>query len=453
MNIRKYMLDQGLGAYLVFVFPILIISLTLILVGIIGLTADQLKPNIGHIQLQVLWSGIAGAALHSLLGLIVTQRIAHQSSGHVNKHTPELEPTLVNVRSNEKIQTIIDIAQDAYIAVDRTGHVTDWNSQAEKMFGWRKHEVVDLTLSTLILPERFRDTYQEAIGNYNGTGRIDFLNRRMEHIVVNRQGEEFPIEVTIGLVNTDDSYFFSAFVHDISERKKIERMKNEFISTVSHELRTPLTAIRASLSMLAADMAAELPHDTRVLLDIAHNSCERLVRLVNDMLDIEKIESGNIEFDMVEQPLQQLIELAIDAIEGYASQYQVTIMTEGDAGVRVKVDRDRMIQVITNLLSNAIKFSPSGATVKLQVTREGEHVRLSVVDYGCGIPDAFRDRIFQKFAQADSTDSRQRGGTGLGLNICKSIVEEHNGTISFDSEEGKGAIFYVDLPAAEDNGG
>ncbi len=155
-----------------------------------------------------------------------------------------------------------------------------------------------------------------------------------------------------------------------------------------------------------------------------------------------------MEFNLIAQPLAPLVEQAVEALSGYATQFQVTVdLHIDDATLCAKLDRDRMTQVITNLLSNAIKFSPSGASVELLVQRRGEQVRMSVVDHGCGIPNEFRERIFQKFAQANSTDSRQKGGTGLGLSICKKIVEEHGGTISYDSEEGNGAAFHVDVPA------
>ncbi|OWW20998.1 sensor histidine kinase [Noviherbaspirillum denitrificans] len=368
--------------------------------------------------------------------------------GRVEQRTRELEHALSQVRANEKrIQTIIESAQDAFIAVDLNGRITDWNAAAERMFGWRCDEAIGRTLVELVVPERFRGSFADAMRSFNETGQTGLLGRRLERIVVNRKGDELPVEVTIGLAGSGDTYFFSAFLHDISERKKVERMKNEFISTVSHELRTPMTSIRASLGMLAGGFAGELPPDTRELIDIAHVSCERLVRLVNDVLDIEKIESGNMEFDMRAQPLLPLVEQAVDAVRGSADQMSVRLEVDCAPGdVLVNADHDRMIQVLVNLLSNAIKFSPSGSAVTVRVECEGGKVRMSVIDRGPGIPAEFRERIFQKFAQADSTDSRQKGGTGLGLSICKSIVEEHGGRIGFESDAGSGTMFVVELP-------
>lgn len=367
----------------------------------------------------------------------------------VEQRTRELEQALAQVKSNERrIQTIIESAQDAFIAVDLNGRITDWNAAAARMFGWQADEAIGRPLADLVVPERFRANVVNAMLAFNDTGQIGMLDRRLERVVVNRKGEEIPVEVTIGLAGSGDTYFFSAFLHDISERKKVERMKNEFISTVSHELRTPMTSIRASLAMLADGVAGELPPDTRELIGIAHVSCERLVRLVNDVLDIEKIESGNMEFDMRPQALCPLIEEAVDAVRGSAVQMGVGIEVACDAGdAMVNADHDRMIQVLVNLLSNAVKFSPSGSAVTLRADIVQDKVRVSVIDRGPGIPAEFRDRIFQKFAQADSTDSRQKGGTGLGLSICKSIVEEHGGSIDFASEPGQGATFTVELPA------
>lgn len=370
----------------------------------------------------------------------------------VEERTAELERALVKVQANERrINTIIEAAHDAFIGVDLQGRVTDWNSQAERMFGWSYREAVGQPLAELILPERFRASFAQAIRLFNETGRADWMDHRLERVVMNRQGVEFPIEMSASLAGTSETVFFSAFLHDISERKKVEQMKNEFVSTVSHELRTPITSIRASLAMLADGMAGELPADAKGLIDISYQSCERLVRLVDDVLDIEKIESGNMTFERVAQTLLPLADQALESMQGYAGQFGVRLVRHAgeQAGTAMaEVDRDRMLQVLTNLLSNAIKFSPRGGKVELELGVHGDRLRMSVADEGSGIPAAFHGRIFQKFAQADSGDSRQKGGTGLGLSICKSIVEEHGGSITFDSVEGRGTCFYVELPLA-----
>jgi signal transduction histidine kinase len=234
-----------------------------------------------------------------------------------------------------------------------------------------------------------------------------------------------------------------------AELQRLARLKDEFVATVSHELRTPLTSIQGSLSLLEEGAAGPLPEAGKKLVDIAAKSCERLVRMINDLLDVERIESGRMDFDQQLQPLAPIIEQSIEAMQGYAARFRVRLELQRPLPeLQVMVDRDRVMQVLVNLLSNAIKFSPPDASVRLAVEQQRDAVRLSVTDHGEGLPDDFRDRIFQKFAQADGSAARRRGGTGLGLHICKRIVEEHGGRIGYESIHGKGASFHVELPLA-----
>lgn len=466
--------------------------------------ADEAFLPVTHIQRRVLLSGIALALLFSVLGLIAARRISRplrelaasaeraQPGGSVtlpmadayaevrvlstslntllaglqqkeadlkelNQHlerrvaerTAELQQALAEVGANERrIRSIIEAAQDAYVGVDLNGNIIDWNSQAERMFGWSRQEVLGQPLATQVLPPRFRPSLERTLERFAAGASLPQLNQRLERTVVNRAGMEFPVEVTIALAGDTGAHFFSAFLHDISERKKVEQMKSEFVSTVSHELRTPLTSIRGSLTLLTSGLAGEVPPDAKGLLDISQQSCERLVRLVNDVLDIEKIESGNMDLNIGTHALRPQLENAVAGIAGYARQYGVTLQLDVDpAATQVQADRDRLAQVLDNLLSNAIKFSPAGGTVFLKAVPSASGVRISVADQGEGIAPEFHGRIFQKFAQADSTNTRRKGGTGLGLSICKSIVEQHGGNIGFESAPGQGTTFHVDLPA------
>ncbi|MDQ6693870.1 MAG: PAS domain S-box protein [Chloroflexota bacterium] len=234
---------------------------------------------------------------------------------------------------------------------------------------------------------------------------------------------------------------------DITARKNIDRMKNEFVSMVSHELRTPLTSIRGSLGLIAGGVAGEVSPQVKAMVDIAHSNSERLVRLINDILDMEKIESGKMVFEIAPTSLMPLVSQAMDANQGYAGQFGVRFtIKESLDDATVNIDSDRMIQVLTNLLSNAAKFSPRGDAVEISVVRHDGKIRLLVEDHGPGISEEFSSRIFQKFAQADSSDTRQKGGTGLGLSISKAIVESFGGELSFTTTLGKGTTFYFDLP-------
>ena len=365
----------------------------------------------------------------------------------VQERTAELTQALAAVKSSEiRVRTIIESAR-AFVGIDFNACITDWNEEAEKMLGWNRTEVIGQSMN-LIIPARFQASLMSALSEAASTGASSQINTNLERIVVSRDGREIPVEVRIGLINNDDLQLFSVFLHDVSERRHMERLKGEFISTASHELRTPLTAIYASIDMLRSGMAGELPPDAMDLLDVSHKSAQRLVRLINDVLDVEKIESGGMSYQFSAQPLLALVQQAITSIQAYADEFNVRIeLVAEPCNDLVNVDADRIVQVIVNLLSNAAKFSPAGgAVVTVRLAPRGSVIRLLVTDTGSGIPLEFQERVFQRFAQADSSDRRQKGGTGLGLNICKTIIDAHHGTIEFSSFPGKGTEFYFDLP-------
>ena len=395
-------------------------------------------------------------ALNALVTALVQRRAELQTLNdtleeRVESRTRELERALVAVRASEgRIIAIVEAAQDAFIAVDLRGMIVDWNPAAERMFGWTRHEAVGWPLAEMILPERYRFSIGKALHSFRQDGQF-MLARRMERTVINRQGFEFTVESTVTLAGEREDAFFSIFLHDISERKKVERMKNEFVSTVSHELRTPLTSIHASLSMLDGGMAGNLPPDVARLIAIASQSCDRLMRMVNDLLDIQKIEAGHMEYQRTPQLLAPLMQHVVEAMDGQARQSGVTLRLDlppGAERVQAEIDHDRMVQVLTNLVSNAIKFTPGGKAVTLGLAQRPGWARLSVTDEGPGIPPAFQSRVFERFAQADAADSRQRSGSGLGLSISKAIIEEHGGTIGFETRAGAGTRFTVELPLA-----
>jgi signal transduction histidine kinase len=236
-----------------------------------------------------------------------------------------------------------------------------------------------------------------------------------------------------------------------TERKRLERLKDEFVSTVSHELRTPLTSIAGSLGLLMGKAAGELSEPAARLLEIAYNNSHRLVRLVNDILDIEKLESGRAEFSFKQVEVRSLVEQTVESIRSYAEDHGVKVRIEAapaPAIADIRADPDRLAQVFTNLLSNAIKFSPFADEVVVAVEKKSEvdAVRITVRDHGAGIPDDFKSRVFERFAQADGTNTRRKGGTGLGLSIAKQIIDRLGGDIGFADAPGGGTIFHVELP-------
>jgi signal transduction histidine kinase/DNA-binding response OmpR family regulator len=347
----------------------------------------------------------------------------------------ELEVTRAELRTynaalnvtRRRLQSIMDHADDAIFLIDARGIVSLANAAAARLFG----------LSA------------EAMVGHLATDRITSLSEEAKEVFgIRGDGSRFPGDISIGGGAGEHADETVCILRDATERYRLSQLKNEFVATVSHELRTPLTSIRGSLGLVIAGAAGELPPKVRQFVEIAHNNSARLVYLVNDILDIEKIDSGRMEFRRDAVQAHTIVDQAIETNQAYGAQRGITFHARIDvaADVTVTADAVRIQQVMANLLSNAAKFSPSGGQVEVAITADDMLVHISVLDQGAGVPSDFHGRIFQRFAQADSSDRRQKGGTGLGLSICKAIVEYHGGTIGFDLPEAGGSRFWFTLP-------
>ena len=357
----------------------------------------------------------------------------------------------LEVRAREnRLKAIVEGVMDAIVVIDGAGRVESFNTAAERIFGYSVREIVGQSILGLI-PEPYRSEYAGYLKSYKETGEAHVIGQTRELVGQRSDGTLFPMELSVSRIEIKGQLMFTGIVRDITERQKVDRMKNEFVSTVSHELRTPLTSIRGSLGLIAGGAVGDLPPKMRQLIDIAYSNSERLVRLINDILDIEKIESGKIVVNMQTHALMPLIEQAIAANRGYAEQHGVHFVLEQrlDAAM-VNVDADRLMQVMANLLSNAAKFSPPNVPVLIHVYSVEDRVRIAVTDSGPGVPESFQDKIFQKFTQADASDTRQKGGTGLGLAISKILVERMHGSIDFESMSDQGSTFFFELPVRFD---
>jgi PAS domain S-box-containing protein len=236
---------------------------------------------------------------------------------------------------------------------------------------------------------------------------------------------------------------------DITDRKDVERRQAEFVSTVSHELRTPLTSILGALDVVMDEHKNEIPPDSRKFFEIAYRNAARLSGLVDSILDLERVERGLHGFRYSAVPVGEFLARAVELNSAYALRYSVQLLLqEPPADLNMWVDADRLMQVVTNLLSNAVKFSPQGDAVQVSAQATGTHVRILVKDRGPGVPSEFRNRIFQRFSQADTLDPRQRAGSGLGLSISKALIERMAGDIGFEPQQEGGTVFYVTVPRA-----
>jgi PAS domain S-box-containing protein len=233
--------------------------------------------------------------------------------------------------------------------------------------------------------------------------------------------------------------------HDVSREREIDRMKSEFISIASHELRTPMTSIKGSVDLILSGFAGDITADTQELLEIAQKSCDRLIRLINDILDLSKIEAGQVKLNLTRLDMTDVVERSVRGVKQLADQADVTLRIDKPAEMpQVEVDKDRMEQVVTNLLSNAIKFAPTHSTVRVEMSVADGWLQCSVIDQGCGIAEKDLPKVFGKFQQVGE---KRKGGTGLGLAITQALVQEHHGRIWVESEVNVGTRFIFRLPA------
>lgn len=346
--------------------------------------------------------------------------------------------------SQARFAGILEIAKDAIITVDVNHNITLFNQGAEKTFGYTAQEVLGRSLN-LLFPNRYINSQLHSGPFPQANGSIRRFGERSEIYARRKDGSEFPAEASVSELNLGHETVFTAILRDISDRKQMDRMKNEFISVVSHELRTPLTSIHGSLRMLASGLLKPDSEQGTRLVQIAADSTDRLVRLINDILDIERIESGRVKMEKELWAVEDLITEAVKVVQALADKAEVTLSVSS-IPLKIWVDPDRMVQTLTNLLSNAIKFSSSGQTVWLNVEGQADQIRFTVTDQGRGIPADKLDSIFERFQQVDSSDSRNHEGTGLGLAICRSIIQQHNGQIWVESTLGEGSRFHFTLP-------
>jgi PAS domain S-box-containing protein len=347
--------------------------------------------------------------------------------------------------SGRKLALFAERAPIAVLELRPEGTVSEVNQAAELLFGYAAAELIGGSVKKLVRLEfhaEFDRIWQELLAKRESMAGLKIRNPR-------RDGIDLICEWTVTpLVNPDHEVIaVIAQGRDVTAQVEAERMKKEFTSTLSHELRTPLTSIIGSLQLINSGVMGKVEREIAELTEVAERNGQRLLDLINDILDIEKIESGKLALAPELIPVDELVREAMVLNKAFAERFKVRFEWRGDVPERkVFADRKRVQQVMTNLLSNAAKFSPEGSLVEITSEEAGANLRLAIHDRGSGIPEGFRGRIFGRFTQADATATRQKGGSGLGLAICKRLVELMHGRIGFDNREGGGSTFWFELP-------
>jgi len=340
---------------------------------------------------------------------------------------------------------ILDNVLDGILTFDEHYQILSANNAAVHIFDYGTDELIGENIR-LLIPSPV-ETDQDDAGQQDVSGIQSLIGSSLEVEARRKDGSKFPLDLSVSTLSRQGQPLFIALMRDITERKRTERIKNEFISTVSHELRTPLTSISGALGLISGGVFGSYSDRMKQMIDVANKNCQRLTFLINDLLDMEKLTAGKMVFRPETSQLSELLCQAIEANQTFGTARGVSLqLSKPVPALSITVDSQRFMQILSNLLSNAIKYSPENDVVQIEAEQKGQKVRISVIDHGVGIPHEFRDRIFQKFAQADSSDTRQNGGTGLGLAITRELVERMGGEIGFESLPGKATRFHIDLP-------
>lgn len=363
-----------------------------------------------------------------------------------DRYRVNLEKTQRALKSEQKFTSaVMDNANAVIIVLNKHGEIVSVNKYAESLINYTFDELVGQKVWDHLL----KDTDKRAVkAVFDDPENKSFLNQ-FENSWATNNGTVKEIAWSNSALMDEQGKmeYIVSIGTDITERKRLEKMKDEFVSTVSHELRTPLTSILGALGLITGGATGNLPEQTQQLLNIANDNTSRLLLLISDILDLSKVESGDIEYYKTEVNIWTLAEQVINENQQYANQYNVSYwLINKNRGVVVYADPNRLAQVLNNLLSNAAKFSHENGKVEISIKQRNNKAMIEVKDYGVGISHDNLDRVFHKFSQVDSSDTRLRGGTGLGLSISQSIINQHGGKISVISELGKGSTFTIQLP-------
>jgi len=368
-------------------------------------------------------------------------------------------------RSEDHFRSILDTAQDAFIAIDADDRITFWNRQAEATFGWTRESVMGKPLADTIVPERLRDAHRRGMERFLRTGEGPVLNQRLELSAVHADGREFPIEITITAVRTGESFSANAFVRDVSRRQQSQRelvaakeqaeaasrAKSLFLANMSHELRTPLNAIIGFSEIIKDAVLGPIGNTTyRDYSADIYRSGRHLLGLINDILDVSRAETGNLTLRESSVSMNGVVDQAVATVQEPAQHGGVELKVQVSSGLPlIHADPQRLRQIIVNLMSNAVKFTPTGGNVSLAVgIGHDGGLAITVTDTGIGMSPEQVQIALKPFGQVDDTLARRHEGAGLGLPLTRHFLDLHQGTIEIDSVPNIGTRIIARLPAA-----
>jgi PAS domain S-box-containing protein len=345
------------------------------------------------------------------------------------------------VRASERrVRQMIDSMPVGLVVINDAGVIQMGNPSAIELFKYKKREIVGKDLMSL-----FDKPNEPDPANFMNALYRDSIGKIVERTGLRQDGSVFPMELSLKSYDEKDGRRFLAIMLDVTERHEVDRLKQEFLAMVSHDLRSPLTSLQAFLMMLNEGIYGELTPKGSDKAAAADRSATRLLKMVNDLLDLDKLQSGNFQMEFTPTPIADIIERSADALRATAESKGVVIETPPTA-FYVLADGDRLIQVVVNLLGNAIKYSPAGEPVTISAKKAGDMVEVRVTDRGRGVPQHLKESIFERFKQVDVSDHKEKGGSGLGLAIAKAFIEQHGGEIGVESEDGKGSSFWFRVP-------